>query len=317
MRIKASAFDLIEKSHLMQSASTSLRAPASAYVVILLGILAVSLAAIFIRLAQAEGIPSLLIATSRMVIASLILTPFVLGKHRSEITRLQSHQLGWALVSGLFLAIHFASWIKSFEYTSVLVGVVLVTTSPLWAAILERIFLNSPLNRWVGLGLIIGIAGSVIVAIPANGIRMEANLGSILALIGAVAVAVYYVLGRKLRAHLSLLVYIWLVYGFAAIFLLIVSIATGIPVTGYSLNGYLWLIAIAIIPQIIGHSSFNYALKYFPASYVGVAGQLEPVLSSVIALFLFNEYPLPVQIIGSGVILVGVIIASLGQNRTA
>lgn len=292
-----------------------------AYFVILMGIIATSSGSIFIKLAQAEGVPSLLIAAARMTIASLVLTPIVFSRYRSQLPLLSRNQLIMAACSGFFLALHFATWIKSFEYTIVLVSVVLVSTSPLWAAMLEVIFLRARLSRVILLSLIVGIAGSVIVALPneESAITSLGNnpiLGSLLALSGAVAVSIYYVIGRKLRSSLSLLPYIWLVYGCAAIILIIVVVLSGTPITGYSFQGYLWLVVMALVPQLIGHSSFNFALKYFPASYVGIAGQLEPVLSAILAFLLFTEKPASVQIIGSIIILSGVILASLSQSRS-
>ncbi len=299
-----------------QSIHASTKIPIQAYIVIAIGVLAVSLASILIKLTQAESVPSTLIAASRLTIASIVLAPFTLSRYRAELQQLNRNQFGLAAVSGLFLAIHFATWVKSFEYTSVLVGVVLVNTNPLWAAILEVIFLRTKLARWVIIGLGVGILGSVIVALPASGsIQFEANTGSLLALIGAVAVAAYFVIGRNLRATLSLLPYIWLVYSCAAIFLLILVAITKTPVLGYSLKGYLLLVATALIPQLIGHSSLNFALRYFPASYVGIAGQLEPVLSAIVAFLLLAELPTGIQIVGSVIIIFGVILASLGQTQ--
>ncbi len=303
----------------MIDAAPQAKAPLQAYLIIGVGILAISLASIFIKFAQQEQVPSLLIAAARMTIATLILTPFTLQRHWADLQTITRSEFGFAALSGLFLAIHFATWILSFEYTSVLVSVALVTTNPLWAALLELIFLRTRLNRWVGLALIIGMIGSIIVAIPPTGALTFGNnplIGSLLALTGAIAVAVYFVIGRKLRARLPLLPYIWLVYGFAALFLIIVVIAQGLPIVGYSPTAYLALLAMALVPQLIGHSSFNYALKFFPASYVGVAGQMEPVLSSIMALFIFREVPLPVQVIGGFIILAGVILASLGQTKS-
>jgi drug/metabolite transporter (DMT)-like permease len=299
--------------------TVALKVPWQAYLVIALGIIATSSGSIFIKLAQAEGVPSLLIAAARMTIATLVLTPIIISRYRSELPSLNRRQLVLASLSGFFLALHFATWIKSFEYTIVLVSVVLVSTNPLWAAALEVIFLRARLSRIILISLVIGIIGSLIVALPTNQITTLGNspvLGSLLALIGAMAVAVYFVIGRKLRASLSLVPYIWLVYGCAAIFLVIVVIVSGIPLTGYSLQGYVWLVAMALVPQLIGHSSFNFALKYFPASYVGIAGQLEPVLSTILAFLIFTEIPASVQIIGSIIILSGVVLASLSQSRS-
>ncbi|MEZ4666667.1 MAG: DMT family transporter [Anaerolineae bacterium] len=252
----------------MNHASTvPVKAPLRAYLVIAMGIVAISFASIFIKLAQAEGVPSILIATGRMSVATVVITPVIIRRHRSDFRQLTRNQLGLASLSGFFLAIHFATWIKSFEYTIVLVSVVLVTTNPLWAALLEVIFLRAHLSRLVILSLIVGIVGSVIVAIPSEqvvSLGKQPLLGSALALVGAIAVAVYFVIGRKLRNSLSLMPYIWLVYGCAAIFLIVVIIFTRTPISGYSAQGYLWLVAMALVPQLIGHSSLNFALKYFP-----------------------------------------------------
>jgi drug/metabolite transporter (DMT)-like permease len=283
-----------------------------------MGVLAVSLAAIFIRLAQNEGMPSLVIAAGRMTVATLILTPVTLRRYSAEIRALGRPELLLAGISGVFLAAHFATWILSLEYTSVLISVVLVNSHPIWVALLEIFFLRARLARLVIIGLIVGILGSIIVAIPSGGeVALGDNplLGIVLAISGAITVAVYFVIGRKLRGKLSLLPYIWLVYGCSAIVLLLVVALMRIPITGYSPQGYVWIVAMALVPQLLGHSSFNYVLKYFPATYVGIAVQLEPVFSAIIAFFLFSESPLAVQILGSATILAGVVLASLGQSQ--
>jgi drug/metabolite transporter (DMT)-like permease len=293
--------------------------PLRAYGAIVIGILAVSLAAIFIRLAQMEGVPSLFIAAGRLTLASLILTPFAWGKYSRQIRRLARPDLLLAGVSGFFLALHFATWILSLEYTSVLVGVVLVSTGPLWIALLEAIFLNVRPGTTILAGLFLAILGGVMIGI--TGVQdtepgQNPLLGGALAVSGAVAFAVYIVIGRKLRAELPLLPYIWLVYGCAALVLLLALLVTGTPIVGYSPEGYLWVVALALIPQLIGHSSFNYAVKYLPATFIGIAGQLEPVASTFIAFLWFEEIPQPLQVVGSAVILVGVTLAGLAQARS-
>ncbi|MBL8161368.1 MAG: DMT family transporter [Anaerolineae bacterium] len=301
-----------------QITSTEAQPPLRAYLVIAMGVLAVSLAAIFIRLAQDEGIPSLVIAAGRMTVATLLLTPLTLRRYSAEIRSLGRPELLLAGISGVFLAAHFATWILSLEYTSVLISVVLVNSHPIWVALLEIFFLRARLARLVVIGLVIGILGSIIVAVPSGGVVALGDnplLGIVLAITGAITVAVYFVIGRKLRGKLSLLPYIWLVYGCSAIVLLLVVALMRIPVTGYSVQGYIWIVAMALVPQLLGHSSFNYVLKYFPATYVGIAVQLEPVFSAIIAFFLFSESPLPLQIVGSATILAGVVLASLGQSQ--
>jgi drug/metabolite transporter (DMT)-like permease len=293
--------------------------PLRAYGAIVIGILAVSLAAIFIRLAQMEGVPSLFIAAGRLTLASLLLTPLAWRKYSSEICCLALPDLLLAGLSGFFLALHFATWILSLEYTSVLVGVVLVSTGPLWIALLEAIFLNARPGIIFLLGLFLAIVGGILIGV--TGVEdtvpgQNPPLGAALAVGGAVAFAVYMVIGRKLRVELSLLPYIWLVYSCAAAVLLLALLATGTIVVGYSGEGYLWVVAIALVPQLIGHSSFNYAVKYLPATFIGIAGQLEPVASALIAFLRFHEIPHPLQMLGSAVILVGVTLVGLAQTRS-
>jgi drug/metabolite transporter (DMT)-like permease len=293
--------------------------PLRAYGVIIVGILAVSLAAIFIRLAQREGVSSLFIAGARLTLAAAVLTPFTWSKYASQLRQLKQSELRLAGLAGFFLALHFATWILSLEYTSILVGVVLVTTGPLWTAILEFAFLKTRLGTMVILGLVLAVAGGIFIGIPGSeSFEMGRNplLGGLLALIGAVAFAVYIVIGRKLRAQLPLLPYIWLVYSSAAAVLIVAVLITRTPIAGYSTEGYLWVVALGLVPQLIGHSSFNYAVKYLPATLIGIAGQLEPVASAIIAALMFHEIPHSQQIWGSATILIGVTLAGLAQARS-
>lgn len=297
------------------------RTPWQTYTVLALGLAAVSMSAVFIRLAQDEGISSLVIAAARLVIATLILTPLALGRYRTHLAQLNRRDLLLIGISGLFLALHFVLWITSLELTSVLISVVLVTTSPLWAGLLEFVFLKLRLTRIILTGLVLAIVGGIIIGLPTGNssnlsLGSDPLLGSLFALGGAVAVAVYLVIGRSVRPKLPLIPYIWLVYGSAAIFALLAVLLTRAQVTGYSANGYWLLLAVALFPQLIGHSSFNYALKHLSATYVGVASQLEPVSSAILAFIVFQEIPASSQLAGSVIILAGVLMATVGQTRS-
>ena len=285
------------------------------------GVVAVSLAAIFIRLAQDAATPSLLIATGRLVLAAMILTPVVLRRphYLNQIRQLNRSELLLAVVSGVFLAIHFGTWVTSLEHTSVLISVVLVTTTPIWVAILEVAFLRTRLARHVIAGLVVAFIGGIVISVGSGeGVEGGArgNLyGAFLAIVGAVTVAVYLVIGRRLRATLALTPYIWIVYGCAALVMCAVLLFTRTSVLGHDLVGYLWIVALALIPQLVGHSSFNYALAYLPATYVGIATQLEPVLSALAAAVVFAEIPTVGEVLGGLLIITGVSIAIFGRRR--
>jgi len=291
-----------------------------AYIALIIGVTAVSLAAIFIRLAQGVDIPSIVIASGRLIVAAVILTPLVLrnSTYKQQIRQLESFELLIIGISGFFLAIHFWSWVTSLEHTSVLISVVLVTTTPIWVAILEIFFLKARLTQLIFLGLVVALMGSLVIGV---GGEESANtsgnniLGAGLSAIGAMTVAVYLIIGRRLRPKLALIPYIWMVYGFAAIVLSIVLILSGTSITGYDTEGYIWILAMGLIPQLIGHSSLNYALAYLPATFISVASQVEPVGSAIIAAVVFSEIPGIAQLIGSAIILAGVTLASLGQAQ--
>jgi drug/metabolite transporter (DMT)-like permease len=297
--------------------------------VLLLGVLATSTASIFIRYAQEEA-ASLVVAAYRMGIAALVLAPFSLKKRRLEIGALNVAELGLAALSGVLLALHFATWIQSLEYTSVANSVVIVTTNSLWIALLAHFLLGERLSRSVLIGLLVAMAGGAIVGLSdsciqaagslscpplADFVRGQAFLGDILALIGAVTGAGYFLIRRRLREKLSLDSYIFVVYGVAALVLAAMVLVSGQPVSGFAPATYLWLVLLAIVPQLLGHSSFNWALGHLPAAYVSLALLGEPIGSTLLAVGLFGEVPGGMKILGAALILTGIALASWQHSR--
>ncbi|MBO9309290.1 MAG: DMT family transporter [Chloroflexi bacterium] len=291
------------------------------FAALVIGLLAVSSSSILIRYAQGENAPSLLIAAWRVTVAALILTPFVWSRHGAELRALRAPQLGLAILSGAFLAAHFGAWITSLEYTSVLISATLVTTNPLIVAFLTPLLLREKLSRQTLGAIFLAIIGGVIISVvgdAGNAPRQGAPLlGAALSFLGAVAVAVYYIIGRKLRAELKALPYIWLVYGSAALTLIAVALLSGQgnAMLTLSAEAFLWMTLVAIFPQLIGHSSFNYALGYLSAAFVSLVVLGEPILSTVFAVFLLNELPQPLQLVGSAVILAALFLASRAEVR--
>jgi drug/metabolite transporter (DMT)-like permease len=286
-----------------------------------LGILAASTAAVFIRLAQADGVASLVIAAYRLVLASLVLLPLVLWRERLALRHLTGREWLPALASGVCLGVHFGAWITSLALTSVASSVVLVSTSPLFVAMLAAIFLRERVTRTILLGLAVTLVGAVVIGLSdacqpagcpalADLARGPAFFGDLLALLGAAAGAVYFSLGRALRPRLPLLVYIFVTYGAAALVLAGTVVAGGLPVTGYPAAAYLWFLLLALVPQLVGHSSFNWALRYLPASYVSLMALGEPVATIAMVAVIFGEVPSAIKLLGCGLILAGLGIAS-------
>ena len=285
------------------------RPSVSPIVGIVIGIAAVSSASILIRFAQREA-PSLVIAAARLTLASLILVPLAWTRYRGEYHRLTRRDAWLVILSGIFLALHFATWISSLGYTTVASSTVLVSTSPLFVAIMAWLFLREKIGPAVIAGLAVTLAGSIIIALnDRTGAMHNALLGDLLAFAGAVAVAGYLLIGRRLRARLSLIPYIAAVYGTAAVVLLAMVLVTRERAVGYSPVTYLWLLLLALVPQLLGHSSFNWALAHLPATFVAVATLGEPIGSTILAYIILGEMPALIKILGAVLILVGIVVA--------
>lgn len=275
--------------------------------VLLVGIVAVSISAILIRLAQSDRIPSLVIATWRLIIAAGVLWPLALWRRRGELRSLEAADLPLALLAGAFLSVHFAAWITSLAYTTVASSTVLVNTSPLWVAMASPFLLGEPVKRAVQVGVGLVLVGGLIIG--AGDLRGGAAplWGNGLALVGALAGSGYFIIGRRLRLHLSALTYTSLVYGLAAVMLTGLCLATGNRLLGYAPQTYGLFVLMALIPQLLGHSSFNYALGYLPAAYVMVTVVSEPLTASLLAWLFLSETPPWLTVLGGAVILVGII----------
>ncbi len=295
---------------------------------IIIAILAVSTGSIFIRFAQSDGMPSIVIAALRLTFATLLLAPIALTKYREEIKRIKPDAILLGVLSGIFLAVHFATWISSLEYTSVASSVVFVSTGPLWVALFAPLLLKEHLARTALIGLGLALFGGITIgasdacALTSNGLSCSALAdilhgramwGNFLALVGAWMVTGYLIIGRKLRAGVSLIPYIFLVYGMAALTLIVIMFASGNSPLGYSPQSYGWIFLLAAIPQLIGHSTYNWALKYLPAALVAVTTLGEPIGSAILAFFILNETPTPMVIFGGALILAGIYLASRKQ----
>ena len=273
------------------------------YLILFLGVISFSFAAILIRLSTA---PSIIIAFYRLFLSVVILLPYVLLKHRQELRALTRGHIVFSLLSGFFLALHFYSWIASLEHTSVTNSVVLVSIHPILVALIAALFFGEVLNRSMVLGVIVAILGSGLVG--AGGLSLESGStlrGDLLALLGAVMMAGYIIIGSRLRKTLSIFPYVLITYGSASLYLLIFILFNQVSMVGYPGIDYLYFLLLALGPTVFGHTSFNWALKYLPSSHVSVSYLGEPVGSSFLALLIFQEAPPPVALLGGIMVLSG------------
>jgi len=276
--------------------------------VLLAGVAAISCAAVFVRLA---GAPPLFVAAGRLAIASAILLPLCLVLGRKHLVELVRRRWRALLLAGSLLAAHFALWIASLSYTSVASSVVLVTTTPFIVALASYLLFGERLRRATFGGMAICLLGAGFIGYA--GWRQGGSVlsGNVLAFAAALAMAGYLLVGRRLRPAASLLPYTTAVFTTAAALLLLVLFLSGGACGGYPARTYVAVVALALVPQLVGHMSLNWALRYLPATMVTVAVLGEPIGASILAVIVLHETPTPLEGAGAVLILTGIALAFL------
>lgn len=267
-----------------------------------IAVIAISFAAIFIRLSDAHPVS---IAFYRMFFSTVILL-FFIPRYLPDIKKLDRKDWFVLFTSGIFLAIHFASWISSLNYTSVASSVVLVTAHPLVVSWISGWHLNEKTGRKAYLAIIVALFGVFVMTYSDYSVSPTALFGDVLAIIGMFAVAAYIIRGREMRKKMSVVPYSFIVYGFSSIFLALFTLGSSASFQIYPLKEYILFLALALIPTMFGHTLYNWALKYVRARVVSVSLLGEPIGSSVLAFLILSETPPFLTIIGAGITLLGI-----------
>lgn len=283
-------------------------------IILIIGVLAVSSGAIFVRLAES---PPLVTAAWRLSFATLILLPYTLWKTRDELGRLSRRDLAIGALAGFFLALHFATWISSLSFTSVANSVVLVNTAPVWVALMTPWVTRDRVSRRAWLGIAASVTGAAIIGFGDFASGSRALIGDGLALGGSLALAIYLLLGRKLREKLSLPAYLTVCYSSATLLLWACVLVAGLPVTGFNAKTWGALFGMALVSQHLGHSSYNWAMKYFSAGFIAVCLLGEPVLGSLLAWWLLGEALTWGKALGGAIILAGIYLAATERKQPA
>jgi len=271
-------------------------------------VLAVSAAAIFIRLAEP---PAVAIAFWRCALGAAVLLPPALVRGDAFP---RGRALYFGIASGVALGAHFGFWISSLDYTSVAASVVLVSTQPVFVAILAYLLFGERTSPLTFLGIVVAIAGTAVIAFDTT-VGSAAVLGNMLALVGALTVAVYVLIGRSSRTGgVGVLPYSVVVYSAAAATLLPVGLVLGIRLWGYPAETWFWLAAITVGPQLMGHTVFNWALRYVEASIVSGTILAEPVVAALLAWLVLAERPGLLTIAGGAVVLAGLYLLLKGRS---
>ena len=274
-------------------------------IMIVIGVIGISLSSIFVKYSTA---PSVVTAASRLLWTVLLMTPVVFGKKevRRELFRIDRKTALLSCLSGLFLAIHFVLWFESLRHTSVASSTTIVCTEVIWVALGFCLFLKWKISGKAAAVIGVTLLGSVLIAY-ADSSSGEGHLyGDALALLAAVAVAVYMLIGRVVREGVSTTVYTYMVYGACGAVLVVMCIVQGYGLFEYGISPLIVGLLLAVFSTILGHSIFSWCLKFFSPSFVSASKLCEPVVAGVIAGFLFGEIPTLLQMLGGVLILGGV-----------
>ena len=280
---------------------------------LLLGVIAVSTGAIFTKLA--DEVPAITLSAYRLAIPTLIFFPFAWVTSKKEIISLNSGTCIMGILSGIALAGHFTLWITSLGYTSIARSLVFVNTTPLWIVIFAPFITGEKITRPLLISIAVSMAGVIFMGLKGDHHGSDVFKGDALALAGGACLAIYLMLGNRIRRELSLLPYVCLCYGAGSAILWLIVLFAGLPCSGFSFSNTLAILGIAIIPQVFGHTIYNWSLKWLSTGIVSVTLFIEPVMGALYGYFLFHERLSLYDIIGGTLILTGVFFVSKYSGR--
>ena len=275
------------------------------YLAVLVGVFAVSFSALFVRLCSA---PALIIATYRLLFTFLLLVPFSLVDRFRGVRAMNRRQISLAAASGVFLALHFVTWFTSLKYTSVASSVVIVTTQPVFVVIGSYLFFREKVSRKALLGGVLALSGSFVIGAGDFKAGMQAFAGDLFALAAAVLVSGYILIGRRLRGSVELTGYTFVTYGASTLVLVAASLLTQVSFHPYPARDWVLFIALAAVCTLLGHTVFNWVLRYVQASVVSVSILGEPVGAILWASLFLGENPTLRQVAGGALIFSGLFI---------
>ncbi len=282
------------------------------YIPILIGVISVSLSAIFVKLANAEaGV----IAFYRMLFSVLIMAPLFFLKYTKELKQLLRRDWIFSSIAGIFLAFHFILWFESLNYTSVASSTVLVTLQPLFAFVGTYFFFKEKITLKTIFAGATAIVGSVLISWGDFKLSGNAFYGDLLALIACLLITAYLLFGQDVRKRLSLITYTMIVYVVSTITLFLYVLIKGESFGPYSTMDWLWFILLAIVPNLFGHTLFNWSIKYVSTNVVSVAILFEPIGAAILAFLIFKEYLIATQIIGGLIVIIGILLFVVDEKK--
>jgi len=281
-------------------------------ILVLLGVVFVSFSSI---LTKTSSVSPLVIATYRLGFATLLLTPVIFVKHRQELKNVSVKTIIWCSVSGVFLALHFATWMTSIRYTSIASSATLVNMHPVFIVFMTALIFKEKYTKPIIVSIIVTLIGSTLISGTDLLLGNHMLFGDLLAIAGGFFVACYMLIGRYARKSLSVNVYTFLVYGTCTLTLLLMDFATNASLYPYPLKEWGIFISLAIFCTLMGHSIFNWALGYLDPALISTAILGEPVLATLWAFLIFKEPPTIMQVMGGCVIILGIYMYVIQESK--
>ena len=281
--------------------------------ILFLGVLGSSFSAPLIRATLSHPLTT---ASFRMIFTVILLAPIAIREvKRGNWRKMSSRTLVLSIISGIFLALHFATWISSVGLTSIANSTVLVSTHPLLVLLGGAIFLKERIAPWGILGILITLGGSTLLALFDAGKHPSAFTGDLLAIAGACAFAVYLLIGRTVRKEISLSQYTLVVYGTSALTLVAITLAWGVPLKASRPEDYLYFLALGLVCTLMGHSLINYSLAHLKTTLVSTGIVIEPVFATLLGIIFYQEMPPLRGILASLLVIGGLAILIYSERR--
>ncbi|MCT1902848.1 DMT family transporter [Oceanobacillus sojae] len=280
---------------------------------IVIGVLSISTSAIFVRLASEAS--ASIIANYRLLFAVLLLLPFILFHYKHEFKRITTKNWWLSILAGVFLALFFILWFESLNYTSVASSVVLISLQPILAFVGTYFIFGERFSSGAVISIFIVLLGGLIIGSGDFQLSGDVLYGDILALLGAIAVTIYFLSGQHVRKNVSLITYTFIVYSISAVTLTLFNVIQQENFFSYPASHWWIFIALAIIPTFLGHSLFNWSLKWLSTSTISMAVVFEPVGAGILAFLILNEAPTWAQFLGGTIIVIGLFLFILSTSR--
>lgn len=287
--------------------------PFNPYIALIIGVIAVSTTAIFVKLAAT--VPVSIIAFYRLILTAIIMLPIIIVKYKTELRSVAKKDWITITISSLLLGLHFILWFDSLNYTSVVSSIVFISLQPIFTFLAAYLFLSERFSVAVVISMVITFIGSAFIISGDWQLSRLAAKGDLLAILATIAVTASFLIGHRLRRSLSLITYTFLVYSMSGIILFFYNLFSKQAFFNYDYENWLILLALAIVPTFFGHLLFNWSLKWVPATTVSMAIVFKPIVTSFLAYIILQEMVTYSQWLGGTIVIFGLFLFAVSTTR--